>query len=253
MMRSLFKSVVLIMTLGTILPMPALADVDPTALRRSIGFFPAAGWVMGLFLWGAMWVATHFMSHAASALIVLTAYVVLTGALHLDGLADSFDALGSRKQSRAALAIMKDSHIGTMGAVAVILVLMGKLVAFSQLSASAIGVWVVVPVMARTAVVWLMTVNPAARSEGLGAIYARRLPAWTVAGATAVGCLTAAMLMPWYEALAVILLAAAVTMVWARLTRKRFGGSTGDTYGALLEMIEWAGFLVVTGGWAYAR
>jgi cobalamin synthase len=61
------------------------------------------------------------------------------------------------------------------------------------------------------------------------------------------------MLMPWYEALAVILLAAAVTMVWARLTRKRFGGSTGDTYGALLEMIEWAGFLVVTGGWAYAR
>ena len=253
MIRQVLKSLVLIMTFGTIVPMPTLSDVDDAALRRSMGFFPVAGWVMGLFLWSVMWIATHFMAPMASALIVLTAYVVLTGALHLDGLADAFDALGSRQSAQTALAIMKDSRIGAIGAIALVLVLLGKLVAFAQLTVAPIGVWVVVPVLARTAVVWLMVVVPAARPEGLGALYARKLSGWTVAGATAVCFLTAAILMPWSTALELILLGAVLTAVWARLTVKRLGGATGDTYGALLEMVEWAGFLAVTGGWAYGR
>ncbi|NMP23887.1 adenosylcobinamide-GDP ribazoletransferase [Sulfobacillus harzensis] len=252
-MRSVFKSLVLVMAFGTIVPMPAVTGVDDAALRRSIGFFPAAGWVLGLFLWGAMWVTAHLMPHGPAAVVVLAAYVLLTGALHLDGLADTFDALGSRKSAPGALAVMKDSRIGTMGAVAVMLVLMGKVVAFAHLSATAMGVWVVVPVLARTSVVWLMMGTPAARPDGLGALYARQLSKWTVAGATGVGLLTAAALMPWHEALLVVLLAVASTVLWARLIRHRFGGSTGDTYGALLEIVEWVGFLAVTGGWGYGR
>lgn len=243
----------LIMAFATIVPMPSMTGVDDTALRRSIGFFPVAGWVLGLFLWGAMWVTAHLMPRGPAAVVVLAAYVLLTGALHLDGLADTFDAIGSRKSAHDALTVMKDSRIGTMGAVAVMLVLIGKVIAFSHLSATSLGVWVVVPVLARTSVVWSMMGTPAARPEGLGALYAQHLSKWTVAGATGVSLITATLLMPWHEALGLMLLAVASTVVWTRVIRKRFGGSTGDTYGALLEIVEWVGFLAVTGGWGYGR
>ena len=252
-MRTVVRSLVLVMAFGTIVPMPAITGVDDAALRRSMGFLPVAGWVLGLFLWGAMWVTAHLMPHGPAAVVVLAAYVLLTGALHLDGLADTFDALGSRKAAPGALAVMKDSRIGTMGAVAVMLVLMGKGVAFAHLSVTTLGVWVVVPVLARTTVVWSMMEVPAARPEGLGALYAGQLSKWTVAGATMVGLLTAAALLPWQRALLLLLLSAAVTAVWSLAIRRRFGGATGDTYGALLEMVEWAGFLAVTGGWGYGR
>jgi adenosylcobinamide-GDP ribazoletransferase len=140
-----------------------------------------------------------------------------------------------------------------MGVVAVVLVLMGKVIAFSRLSDATMAVWIVVPVLARTSVVWLMSGIPAARSEGLGTLYARQLSKWTVAGATAMGLLTAAVLMPWREALWLVVLAVASTVLWGLLIRKRFGGSTGDTYGALLEIVEWVGFLAVTRGWGYGR
>lgn len=247
------KSLVLVIAFGTIVPMPPVRDIDDAALRRSMGFFPVVGGLLGLFAWGAMWGTEHLMPHGAAALVVLAAYVLLTGALHLDGLADTFDALGSRRSGRDALAVMKDSRIGTMGAVAVMLVLMGKAVAFAHLSTTDMGVWVVVPVLARTSVVWLMMGTPAARPDGLGALYARRLSNWTVAGATGVGLITAVLFMPWQDVLGMVLLAGAFTVLWARLIRNRFGGSTGDTYGALLEMVEWAGFLAVTGGWGYGR
>ncbi len=252
-MRSGLKSLVLVMAFGTIVPMPAVTGIDDAALRRSMGFFPVAGWILGLFLWGSMWAAAHLIPRFPAALVVLAAYVLVTGALHLDGLADTFDALGSRKSALDALVVMKDSRIGTMGAVAVMLVLMGKAIAFSRLSVAAMGVWVVVPVLARTSVVWLMMGAPAARPEGLGAVYARKLSKWTVAGATGVGLLTAAALMPWHEALLVVLLAVASTVLWALLIRRRFGGATGDTYGGLLEIVEWAGFLALTGGWGYGH
>lgn len=252
-MRRVWKSLILVMTFGTIVPMPAVLGIDDAALRRSMAFFPVVGWVLGLFLWGAMRITTDFMPHGSAALVVLAAYVLLTGALHLDGLADTFDALGSYKSAPDALAVMKDSRIGTMGAVAVMLVLMGKVVAFTHLSVATMGVWVVVPVLARTSVIWLMMGIPAGRPDGLGALYARHLSKWTVVGATGTGLITAVLLMPWREALGMVLLAMLSTVLWAGILRKRFGGATGDTYGALLELIEWTGFLAATGGWGYGR
>lgn len=233
--------------------MPSVGEVEPDALRRSMGLFPVSGLLLGFFLWGCAWAGTHLMPRLAAAIVVLAVYTVATGALHLDGLADTFDGIGSRKPADEALAIMKDSRIGTMGSAAILLVLMGKAAAFSRLPIDEVGVWVVVPVLARTAVVWSMMSAPAARPEGLGAFYARRLPPSAVIGATVVGIVAAAVLLPWQTALMLVVLASAITIFWSFWIRQRLGGSTGDTYGALVEMIEWAGFLALTGVLNYGR
>lgn len=253
MIRNGFKSLVLAVGFATIIPVPSLTTVDDAALRRSMGFFPLAGGLLGLGLWGAMWAGTHLMPRFPAALAVVALYGLVTGGLHLDGLADTFDAFGSRHPPARALAVMKDSRIGTMGAVAVILVLMGKVIAFSYMPRGGPSPWVVVPVLARTAVVWSMAWVPAARPEGLGALFARRLSRGTVVGATILGLVAAFALLTWQLALFLMLLSVGATALWVRLIRRRLGGATGDTYGALLELVEWAGFLALTGGWGYGH
>ncbi len=252
-MRSGFKGFILALGFATIVPMPRLASVDQDALRRSMGFFPVAGLVLGLFLWALIWTGAQLVPRSVAALLALALYVLVTGALHLDGLADTFDALGSRKPPVKALEVMKDSRIGTMGAVAVILVLLGKALAFTRIPVNGPGPWMVVPVLARTSVVWSMKWAPAARPEGLGALYAGRLTPSTVVAATVVGVLAAATLLSWPHALLLVLLSLGMTLVWVLVVRRRFGGATGDTYGALLEVVEWVGFLSLTGGWGHGR
>lgn len=247
------KSLVLAMEFGTILPMPHVDGVNPDRLSRSMGFFPVTGLVLGLILWGFMWIGTHFLIQDATAIFGLGLYVLATGALHLDGLSDTFDALGSRRPPQEALVVMKDSRIGTMGAVVLAVVLIGKAVAFAKMPVSGPGPWVVVPVLARTAVVWCMAWSSPARPDGLGALYTGRLSYGTLGGATGVSLVLAAWLLPWDQALTMVMVGVAVTVLWVFLTRRRFGGATGDTYGALLELVEWFGFLILAGGWGYGR
>jgi adenosylcobinamide-GDP ribazoletransferase len=243
---------------ATIVPMP-MASSEPAsadALRRSMGWLPVVGIGLGLGLFGAAWLSGHVLSRLTAAVVVLALYTLATGALHLDGLADTWDALGSRKSAAGALAIMKDSRIGTMGTVAVVLVLMGKAASFAQLPLDSPAPWVVVPVLARTAVVWAMAWAPAARANGLGTLYAHKLPPSTIALATVVGLGVAVVALPLPLALGLSAAFALVVWGWSSWMTRRFLGATGDTYGALLEIAEWLGFLALagtSGGWLYGH
>lgn len=256
--RDAYRQLVLAASFGTIVPLPA-GSPDPAstdALRRSMGWLPVVGIGLGLGLFGAAWLSGHVLARLPAAVVVLALYTLATGALHLDGLADTWDALGSRKAAAAALNVMKDSRIGTMGTVAVLLVLLGKAASFAQLPLYSPAPWVVVPVLARTAVVWAMAWAPAARSEGLGALYAQQLPVGTVTLATVVGVGIAVCLLPLLWATGLVALFALVAWGWSGWMTRRFAGATGDTYGALLEIAEWIGFIAlagISGGWLYGR
>ncbi|MFG3263159.1 MULTISPECIES: adenosylcobinamide-GDP ribazoletransferase [Streptomyces] len=171
---------------------------------------------------------------------------VLTRGLHLDGLADTADGLGSGKPADDALRIMKQSDIGPFGVLALVLVLLAQVAALAQLYdaswargalaavTSAVAARLALTLAARTGV-------PAARPEGLGAAVAGVVP---VGGALAVaaGCLAAATawgaLLGPYDALrtpvAVVLALAAAELLLRHCTR-RFGGITGDVFGGLAE------------------
>jgi adenosylcobinamide-GDP ribazoletransferase len=157
---------------------------------------------------------------------------------------DVADAVGSRRPREAALEIMKDSRVGAMGVVAGVLVLLGKLSAISSLPPNRWSAFVIVPMMSRLGMVWSMALAPAARNQGVGALFARKIPGWTVALSTCISAGVCQLMLPTRECLWVLLYCAATVVLVSGWVMRRFGGTTGDAYGALNELLEWVGWVV---------
>lgn len=217
---------------------------EPQAMGRSLLFYPLVGVLFGVVLMGlnALLSGAPAMLHAA---LLLTAWVLLSGGLHLDGLADSADAwLGGFGDRERTLSIMRDPRSGPIAVVTLILVLLLKFAALLALieSQSSIAL-LLAPVIARGSMLGLFMGTPYIRAGGLGQALADHLPrsaGWQVLLIGAVGCVLIAGLSGLYA-----LVAAVTGFFWLRhLMLRRLGGTTGDTAGAVIELLE-SGVLIV--------
>lgn len=188
-----------------------------------------------------------------AATIGLLTGVVLTGALHEDGLADTIDAFGAPNADRARrLEILRDSRIGTFGALAIAFSLLLRVAALAQVAAAAgagaaLLALAAAHALSRAVMVWPVNSSRPARSDGLGAALGRpdaAIAGWTLAigGGLSFVCLIgvaplAALLAP---PLAVALAAGATAVA-----RERIGGYTGDTLGATQQVAEIAVLVLV--------
>jgi adenosylcobinamide-GDP ribazoletransferase len=181
-----------------------------------------------------------------AAVLAIAALAGLTRALHLDGLADTADGLGSRLPADRALAVMARSDIGPFGVVTLVLTLLVQVTALAQAEGAGRGpiAILVAAVTARLAITLACRRGvPAARPSGLGALVAGTVhPA--AAAALAAAAVGAAFALGWIYAVAV---AAGLTcsVLLTALATRRFGGITGDVLGAIAE-ITTAACLVVT-------
>ncbi|WP_339429032.1 adenosylcobinamide-GDP ribazoletransferase [Pseudomonas taetrolens] len=225
------------------LPISLPGMPQPRALGRSLLYYPLVGLLFGVLLWGlnALLADTPLLLHAA---LLLTAWVLLSGGLHLDGLADSADAwLGGFGDRERTLTIMKDPRSGPIAVVALVLVLLLKFCALLALIEQQHSVaLLIVPLIGRSALLGVFLTTPYVRAGGLGQALADHLPrkaGWWVLGLSAVACvLLAGVAGLWALGLA------AAGFVWLRqVMMRRLGGTTGDTAGALLELLE-VGMLV---------
>ncbi len=219
----------------TRIPVPARAFDDAGAQIRALSWYPLVGALIGGLLCALAWALQERPPLLAAALL-LAAWVALTGALHLDGLADSADAwvggLGDRERT---LAIMKDPRSGPAGVVALVLVLLAKFAALASLPAPAWAALLLAPVLARAALVLAFLALPYVRRGGLGQALAGASP-WRAAPLLAASLGLCAWAGP-RGALA-LAVAVAVFALWRRACRARIGGLTGDTAGALAELTE---------------
>jgi len=225
----------LALSLLTRLPVRVATPVDPRDQGRSVAWYPAVGLLIGLLSWALATLLAGAPPWPAAAL-VLVVWVGLTGALHLDGLADSADAwLGGYGDRARTLAIMKDPYCGPAGAVALLLVLLVKAAALAALLESgAITVLLVAPVLARAACAGLFLALPYVREQGLGSGQALH----TARRAVGLMLLAAALLAVLLGQGSAVLVAGVVFIGGVVLMRQRLGGFTGDTAGALVEVVE---------------
>ncbi len=231
-MRGLFAAIGFL----TRLPVPASVFDEEGSPSAQLAWYPAVGLLIGGLLWCLAWLLSGAPPLLAAALL-LAAWVVLTGALHLDGLADSADAwvggLGDRERT---LTIMKDPRSGPIGVTAVVLVLLLKFAALASLPHPSAVIWVA-PLLGRAALTLAFMTTPYVRSGGLGS---------GLAGESGLACTVAllattliSLFAGWHGVRALIV--AALVFAWWRWTcRRRLGGMTGDTCGALAELTEMA-------------
>lgn len=233
----------------TRLPLGRRISVNGEDLGRAGVAFPFVGAAVGAALGGVAFGLAHLLSVWLAAVLGIGVAVVLTGALHLDGLADSADALGAGSRQRA-LEVMRDHTIGSYGAVAVALDLLLKAGALSALieHGQVVRMAVAAGGLSRAAPVLSAALSPYARPRaGLGEPLARARRSRALL-ALAAAALLAVGLAGWNGAV----LAAAALVLTLLLTvagRRWLGGVTGDTLGAALELVE-ATVLVTAAGLA---
>ncbi|SFS64252.1 adenosylcobinamide-GDP ribazoletransferase [Marininema halotolerans] len=229
---------------------PVGVKMERKTWQTSPIWYPAVGMVIGSVLVVLYQMFASIFPPAVTGMLVVTGWVFLTGGLHLDGLMDTADGLGSHRDREEMLAIMKDSRTGAMGVLAAIVVLGLKVVC---LASFATGEWVpliVAPIIGRMALLAGIKCFPYLREKGLGSQLGAGIPQWAwmislVFGAVVVSAIAGGRGM-------ILLLGAGCFFFFLAYGMvKRLGGLTGDSYGALAEGIETMVLLlgVATTGW----
>ncbi|CAI8987682.1 adenosylcobinamide-GDP ribazoletransferase [Pseudomonas sp. IT-P291] len=211
---------------------------EPRELGRSLLFYPLVGLLFGAILWAVNWLllGTPTLLHAA---LLLSVWVLLSGGLHLDGLADSADAwLGGFGDRERTLTIMKDPRSGPIAVVTLVLVLLLKFTALLALIGQPHSLaLIIVPLIGRSALLGLFLTTPYVRAGGLGQALADHLPRSAGRQVLAISALACVLIAGLSGVVAVVL--AALGFVWLRqVMLRRLGGTTGDTAGAMLELLE---------------
>jgi adenosylcobinamide-GDP ribazoletransferase len=244
------------MSMFTIVPVAGPQDVGPGTAGRVVLWLPAIGAMLGAAAAAALLIVEVGEDTAPRRLLAATVAVtvlgLLSGGLHLDGLADTIDGLGSRRPRQEALDIMRRSDTGPMGIAALLLVVLMQITALAAVSPGWLGAAALITAVITSRVAVLLAAHaPAARPEGFGALLAgaatRRAQvtaavvlagAVTVAGTAAGGPLLAA------RGLASVAAALGVAAGLRRVAVGRLGGLTGDVFGAMIELSA-AVFLLV--------
>jgi len=247
--------------------------VEPTDLARSMAWFPLVGLFIGLFLGLVNLEAMIFnLTPEITAGLLVLALIIITGGLHLDGLADTADGFyaGGAKRSpdesrdktrERILNIMHDSHTGAMGVIAIVVVLLLKyaiLVSLltkcgmrngecgmgyfnSALRTPQFAVLVVVPMLSRWGMVVAAALLPPAKSEGLGQSFLFRLkPGQWIIATFITGLVTIGLLKT--DGFILYLVSLFLVMLSISYIKPKLGGLTGDTLGAINEVLEVGGF-----------
>lgn len=242
------RSILLALGLLTRLPLPRHRHPAPAEAGGAAAWFPLAGAVVGLFSALIYLAAVRFFEPLAATALAVLAGLLFTGALHLDGLADTADGLAAGGDEKA-LAAMRDPRVGSAGALAVAASLLLKVAFLSELGGAAPLALFLAPVLGRWGMVLAMPPFPYARPEGgLGEAFARHTTHGHALWATFLAVLAVALpyLMGAFgsapgdarAAARLLLVAGAAATLGALYLARRLGGLTGDTYGALNEWVE---------------
>jgi adenosylcobinamide-GDP ribazoletransferase len=230
------RSIVAAVAFLTRLPVDRRGVVGPADIARGVVVFPVVGALIGACAAGAAWSLKAAFPAGVAAVGAVAVEVILTGGLHVDGLADTCDGYAGATRERA-LEVMRDHSIGTYGTAAIVVDLLLRTVVIAGLVDRSGGLWTLVTAgaVSRAIVGVLGTVTPYARPNvGIGGVLSDHgRPAWA-AGAAVLGVVIASA-TGGLRGLIASAIAAGAAGVWTWRCRRRLGGMTGDTLGATVE------------------
>lgn len=237
--RHPLKSLMAAVRFLTILPLPGSGEKDPEFFDGALFYFTITGLLIGCF--GALFafLLVKILPVIVSAVLLTIFLSLASGFLHVDGLADSCDGLLSARSAPKCLEIMRDSRIGVMGAAVLCAVFLLKTASITAIDQENIYQAIIIaPAAGRTAIIFMMALLPYARkNEGIGALFYSGTNRWAPFFSALFFISAAALLIPSkLVLLSMILVISVVLFSW--ICRKKIGGATGDTLGAICELSE---------------
>jgi adenosylcobinamide-GDP ribazoletransferase len=220
----------------TAIPVPGLPPMSERSIAGAIPCFPLVGLLIGGVLVATGSAAGALWGDGVRAVAIVIAWAAVTAGLHLDGLADTFDAVLSWRSRERKLEIMRDSRIGTMGALALITVIALKIALLAQPHPDWWLALLLAPMVGRWADLWSIVRFPAAQAGGLGRSFREHVGMRAIIFATSCAVVAAALVGP--LGLCALVAAWLFTEWLGRRWVGELGGLTGDTYGALCELTE---------------
>jgi adenosylcobinamide-GDP ribazoletransferase len=220
----------------TVFPVPGTVTATPEEIGRSSPFFPLVGFFLGLILVLFNQLLEPYLTPAILSVVIVTLLILMTRALHLDGLGDTFDGLGAKNGRENALRAMRDSCIGVFGLLAVLIIVMLKIRAVEGMDETRDQALLLAPVFGRWAMVVLAYRAVSAR-EGLG-----RIMVGNVRGHHLLVASIVTLVLAFGFSGKVGLWIAGGILLFTLFSRfylhRRLGGVTGDTFGAVGELTE---------------
>ncbi len=236
----MIKSLILMFQFFTRIPIPIAVPANPKSFRRGVVFLPLVGAVIGIILAGINYFIEPYISPLVASIVIVIAEIILTGGLHLDGLADSFDGLYSARKKERMLEIMKDSHIGTYGVIALIMTLMLKVAIIYTIPASIkFNLLLVMPIVSRFGVVFLGYRFKYAREDGLGNWLIGNVAIYhVIVSAIVTGIIVWALFDNVYLSIFFVGIAVVFAQIYGYRVKKQIDGITGDILGSYIELME---------------
>lgn len=229
----MIKQLIILIKFMTRIPVFVNVEYDEEKLGKSIKYFPLVGAIIGIFLYGInILVGKITVNRQIAAIIIIIAEIFITGLIHIDGLADTADGLFSYAEKEKILEIMKDSRVGTNGAVALILYFMTKVILLSEIRPEYI---ILYPVISRLSTSINAGLGEYARKNGMSnGIIGKNGKKEAVISIIITMILSFIILKA--KGLIILIFAILFILLLMKGVKRKIGGITGDTMGASLEL-----------------
>jgi len=222
----------------TTIPLPWGREASPEELGRSTIYFPVVGVIIGLILVGLDWLLGLFFPSPLVNVLLVVSLVIISGALHLDGLADTGDGIAGHKTPEERWAVMHDSRTGAFGIISVCCLLLVKYVSLNSMPETLLmATLVLMPMVSRWAMVYAIFAYPYAKPSGLGRPFKQGV-SWQRFVVATIITLVMAIALAQLMGMAIMIGIWIITMAMAAYLKRKFSGLTGDTYGAINEVAE---------------
>lgn len=224
----------------TTIPIPVInKQINEKRLSNAVVYFPLVGLLLGLILAGTNNLLSFLgFQESVTNIILVISLIILTGALHLDGLSDTFDALLSGKDKEEMLKIMRDPHIGVMGVISIISILLLKISFLSSINPQFKNTALVLTcLLSRWGLIMPMVLFPYARKEGKTKVFIQNISLNKFFASTIIA-LCGVIIIWQIKGILVLIITAICVYIINCFLNKKLGGITGDTLGAVNEITE---------------
>ena len=235
-MKNIFEQLIILTKFMTRIPIPIKVDYDPKKLGKSIKFFPFVGLIIGFILYYTSIILVKFTkNNLINALIVIVIELMVVGIIHIDGLCDTFDGLFSYREKEKMLEIMKDSRIGTNGAIILVLYFIAKILFISEIFSINLKYLIIYPVLARLATPVNAAFSDYARKDGMSNFIISQDSAFEGIFSIILAAALSFLIFS-FKGFELFLGAFLFIIFFMQFVKKKISGVTGDTMGAALEL-----------------